>query len=84
MNNANIEILYHRIKSNMLCLSVRDEEIVFLFCIRLNVHENSWNFYIVYLENILNLRLLDVIFLDFNFNILKFVIIYFLEVALPN
>ena len=40
-------------ESYMLCLSFRDEEIVFLFFIRLNVHENCWNFHILYLEHIL-------------------------------
>ena len=37
----------------MLCLSFRDENIIFLFCVRLNVHENLWDFDIVYLEDLI-------------------------------
>ena len=40
VNDTDIEALDHGMKSYMICLFVRDEEIIFLFCVWLNVHEN--------------------------------------------
>ena len=71
-------------ESYMLCLSFRDENIIFLFCVRLNVHENLWDFDIVYLEDLIIWWLPDVELLNFYVNSLESIIIYFLEVALPN